>query len=88
MAAHDILLDDLLRISRGIKQTIVLAGINFEPDVTKSLNSPSLAHEKNADDGKSLLLSDGTKSNVEVHNSGKVNPFISLFNALDYLRAQ
>lgn len=78
MAAHDILLDDLLRISRGINQAIDLAGINFDSVVTKSLNSPSPAHEKNTDDGTSLQLSDGTKVNAEVHNSGKVNALLSV----------
>ncbi|XP_014517563.1 protein FAM135B isoform X1 [Vigna radiata var. radiata] len=84
MAAHDILLDDLFRISRGIKQTIDLAGINFESDVTKSLNSPSPAHEKNTDDGKSLLLSDGTKSNAESWDD-MLNSFQSIGNQLLYI---
>ncbi|XP_047168520.1 protein FAM135B-like isoform X1 [Vigna umbellata] len=84
MAAHDILLDDLLRISRGIKQAIDLVGINFEPDVTKSLNSPSPAHEKNTDDGKLLILSDGTKANAESWDD-MLNSFQSIGNQLLYI---
>lgn len=78
MAAHDILVDDLLRISRGINQAIDLTGINFEPDVTKSLNSPSPANEKSTDDETLLQLSDGTKVGAEVLNSGKVNASLSV----------
>ncbi|CAJ1963578.1 unnamed protein product [Sphenostylis stenocarpa] len=69
MAAHDILLDDLLRISRGINQAIDLGGLTFESDVTKSLNSPSPAHEKSTADETSLQVPDGTQA--EVLNSGK-----------------
>ncbi|KAL3004732.1 hypothetical protein AAZX31_08G181200 [Glycine max] len=52
MAARDILLDDLRRISKGTNQAIDLTGITFEPYDTKSLNSTSTAHEKNTDDEK------------------------------------
>ncbi|KAL2968852.1 hypothetical protein AAZX31_15G047800 [Glycine max] len=65
IAAHDILLDDLRRISKGINQAIDLTGITFEPYVTKSLNSTSPAHEKSADDEASLQLSDGTQISAE-----------------------
>lgn len=77
-AAHDILVDDLIRISRGINQAIDLAGINFELDGTKSLNSPSPAHYKSTDDETSLQLSDGTKISAEVLNPGKVNASLSV----------
>ncbi|KAL2617148.1 hypothetical protein AAZV13_08G170300 [Glycine max] len=52
MAARDILLDDLRRISKGTNQAIDLTGITFEPYDTKSLNSTSTAHEKSTDDEK------------------------------------
>ncbi|TKY71300.1 FAM135B protein [Spatholobus suberectus] len=55
MAACDILLDDLRRISKGINQAIDLTGITFEPDVTKSFNSTPA----------SLQLSDGTQISAE-----------------------
>ncbi|KAG5137001.1 hypothetical protein JHK82_021732 [Glycine max] len=65
MAARDILLDDLRRISKGTNQAIDLTGITFEPYDTKSLNSTSTAHEKNTDDEVSLQLSDGTQISAE-----------------------
>lgn len=78
IAAHDILLDDLRRISKGTNQAIDLTGITFEPYVTKSLNSTSPAHEKSADDEASLQLSDGTQISAEVLNSGNVNASLSV----------
>ncbi|KAL5176160.1 Protein FAM135B [Glycine soja] len=65
MAARDILLDDLRRISKGTNQAIDLTGITFEPYDTKSLNSTSTAHEKSTDDEVSLQLSDGTQISAE-----------------------
>lgn len=78
MAARDILLDDLRRISKGTNQAIDLTGITFEPYDTKSLNSTSTAHEKNTDDEVSLQLSDGTQISAEVLNSGNVNASLSV----------
>ncbi|KAK7331661.1 hypothetical protein VNO80_28398 [Phaseolus coccineus] len=83
-AAHDILVDDLIRISRGINQAIDLAGINFEPDVTKSINSPSPAHEKSTDNETSLQLSDGTKISAESWDD-MLNAFQSVGNQLLYI---
>ncbi|KAK7412094.1 hypothetical protein VNO78_03541 [Psophocarpus tetragonolobus] len=64
MAAHDILLDDLRRISKGINQAIDLTGITLELDVTKSFIFTSQAHEKSTD-GASLQLSDGSQISAE-----------------------
>ncbi|RDX82911.1 hypothetical protein CR513_36240, partial [Mucuna pruriens] len=65
MAAHDILLDDLRRISKGINQAIDLTGMTFEPNVSKSFNSNSPAHAKSSDDEASLQLSDRTQISAE-----------------------
>ncbi|KAG5000577.1 hypothetical protein JHK87_021649 [Glycine soja] len=78
MAARDILLDDLRRISKGTNQAIDLTGITFEPYDTKSLNSTSTAHEKSTDDEVSLQLSDGTQISAEVLNSGNANASLSV----------
>ncbi|XP_061373154.1 uncharacterized protein LOC133315535 isoform X2 [Gastrolobium bilobum] len=59
MDAHDILLEDLRRISKGIGQTIDLTEITFESDVTKWFNSTPPAHGKSIDDEPSLQLFDG-----------------------------
>ncbi|XP_020220913.1 protein FAM135B isoform X2 [Cajanus cajan] len=58
MIAHDILLDDLRRISKGINHAIDLTGITFEPDVTKLFNSTSPAHAKATADEASIQLFD------------------------------
>ncbi|KAK7302470.1 hypothetical protein RJT34_13360 [Clitoria ternatea] len=61
MAAHDILLEDLRRISKGINQAVDLTGITFEPDLTKSFNSTTPKHAKSTDDKASFELSDDTQ---------------------------
>ncbi|KAK7328228.1 hypothetical protein VNO77_22330 [Canavalia gladiata] len=70
MAAHDILLEDLRRISKGINQAIDLTGISFDPDVTISSNSTSPVHTKSIDDEASSQLSDRTQISAEkaTHN--------------------
>ncbi|XP_027355325.1 protein FAM135B-like [Abrus precatorius] len=65
VAAHDILLEDLRRISKGINQAIDLTEITFEPDLTKSFNSISPVHAKIIDYEASLQLSDGTQISSE-----------------------
>ncbi|XP_061337171.1 uncharacterized protein LOC133284199 [Gastrolobium bilobum] len=65
MAAHDTLLEDLRRISKGINQAIDLTGITFKPDATKSFNSTSPAHMKSIDGEALLKQSDGPQVNAE-----------------------
>ncbi|KAL2342150.1 hypothetical protein Fmac_010090 [Flemingia macrophylla] len=65
MTAHDILLDDLRRISKGINQAIDLTGITLEPDVTKLFNSNSPAQAKITNDETSPQMSDGTQISAE-----------------------
>lgn len=77
MAAHNILLEDLRRISAGIDQAIDLTGITFESDVTKWFDSTLPEPVKSIDGEPSLQLSDRDKVSVEVPNSVNVN--VSLF---------
>ncbi|PNY13108.1 hypothetical protein L195_g009756, partial [Trifolium pratense] len=65
MAAHDILLDDLKRISTGIGEAIDLTEIAIESDDTKWLDSTLPAHVKSIDGEQSLQLSDRAGLNVE-----------------------
>ena len=81
MAAHDILLEDLRRISKGINQAIDLTGIAFKPDIAKSFNSISPAHVKSIDGEASLQLSDGPQVSDEVLNSGNVNASLSVLSS-------
>ncbi|RDY05361.1 hypothetical protein CR513_10818, partial [Mucuna pruriens] len=57
MAAHDILLEDLRRISTGIGKAIDLTEITFESDATEWFTSPP-ASVKSIDSESSLQLSD------------------------------
>jgi hypothetical protein len=83
MAAHDILLDDLKRISTGIGQAIDLTEIAIESDDTKWFDSTLPAHVKSIDGEPSLQLSDRAELNAEVPNSVNVSLFIaSLFYIL------
>lgn len=77
MAAYDILLEDLRRISAAIDQAIDLTETTFEPDVTKWFNSTLPEHVKSIDGEPSLQLSDRTRVSAEVLNSVNVN--VSLF---------
>lgn len=81
MAAHDILLEDLRRISKGINQAIDLTGVTFEPDVTKSFNSTSPAHAKSIDGEVSLQLSERPQVGAEVLNSDNVNASLSVLSS-------
>ncbi|KAJ1399150.1 hypothetical protein SESBI_30525 [Sesbania bispinosa] len=65
MAAHDILLEDLKRISTGIDQAIDLTEITFESDVTKWFNSTPPEHVKSIDGELSLQLSEKTDVSAE-----------------------
>ncbi|WJX52625.1 hypothetical protein P8452_38717 [Trifolium repens] len=65
MAAHDILLDDLKRISTGIGQAIDLTEIAIESDDTKWFDSTLPAHVKSIDGEPSLQLSDRAELNAE-----------------------
>ncbi|XP_004504749.1 uncharacterized protein [Cicer arietinum] len=65
MAAHNILLEDLRRISAGIDQAIDLTGITFESDVTKWFDSTLPEPVKSIDGEPSLQLSDRDKVSVE-----------------------
>ena len=87
MAAHDILLEDLKRISTGIDQVIDLTGVTFESDVTEWFNSTPLAHVKSIDGEPSLKLSDRPQVSAEVLYSCNVNVPISVLRLclLDYL---
>lgn len=73
LAAHDILLEDLRRMSKGINQAIDLTG-----NITKSLHSTSPAHVKSIDGEASLQLSDSPQVSAEVLNSGNVNASLSV----------
>jgi hypothetical protein len=83
MAAHDILLDDLKRISTGIGQAIDLTEIAIESDDTKWFDSTLPGHVKSIDGEPSLQLSDRAELNAEVPNSVNVSLFVaSLFYIL------
>lgn len=58
MAAHDILLEDLRRISTGIDQAIDLTEITFESDDTKWFDSTPAARVQSIDGEQSLQLPD------------------------------
>jgi len=58
MAAHDILLEDLRRISTGIDQAIDLTEIAFESDDTKWFDSTPPARVQSIDGEQSLQLPD------------------------------
>ncbi|XP_027345052.1 protein FAM135B-like isoform X3 [Abrus precatorius] len=70
MAAHDILLEDLRRISTGIDKAIDLTEITFEADATEWFSSTPPAHVKSIDGETLHQLSDETHISAEVHNSG------------------
>lgn len=79
MAAHDILLEDLRRISTGIDRAIDFTEITFESDGTKWLNSTLPARVESNDGDPSLQLSDKAEVSTEVRSSVNVN--VSLFVA-------
>lgn len=79
-AAHDILLEDLRRISKGINQAIDLTGITIKPDVSKSFSYTSPAHEKSINGEASLQLSDKTRVSDEVLISGNMNASLSVLS--------
>lgn len=79
MTAHDILLEDLRRISTGIDQAIDLTQIAFESDDTKWFDSTLPARGKNVDVEQSLQLLDREEVSVELPNSVNVN--LTLFIA-------
>ncbi|KAJ1419930.1 hypothetical protein SESBI_14671 [Sesbania bispinosa] len=101
MDAHDILLEELRRISKGINQAIDLTGITFKPDVINSFNYNSPVHVKRIDDGASHQPSDDTQFSAEkaAHNVNHIteessqpfswddllNSFQSIANQLLYL---
>lgn len=69
MAAHDVLLEDLRRLSTGINQAIDLTEIVFESDDTKWVDSPLSARVVKSIDGEqSLKLLDGEEVSVKVPN--------------------
>ncbi|KAL5054602.1 hypothetical protein RYX36_035284 [Vicia faba] len=83
MAAHDILLEDLRRLSTGINIAIDLTEIVFESDDTKWFHSPPPARVKSIEGEQSLQLLDGEEevsvkdgSHYINHLTGKsVQPF-------------
>ncbi|XP_057428796.1 uncharacterized protein LOC130722164 isoform X2 [Lotus japonicus] len=97
ISAHDILLEDLRRISKGINQAIDLTGITFKPAVTKSPNDTSPAHAKIIDDEAPLQLSNSMqKAEHYINHISKdsfqplpwddiLNTFQSVGNQLLYL---
>ncbi|KAK7246812.1 hypothetical protein RIF29_41682 [Crotalaria pallida] len=82
LAAHDILLKDLRRISEGINQTIDLNGITFNPDVTKSFRfTPQASVEKAAHFASCLTA----ESFQPLSWDDMLNSFQSVGNQLLYL---
>nr|XP_027193352.1 uncharacterized protein LOC101498432 isoform X2 [Cicer arietinum] len=79
--AHDILLEDLRKISKGINKAIDLTGTTFEPDVTKSLHYTSPAHAKSITGEASLQLSDTT----QISDEDLLNSLQSSGNQILYL---
>ena len=77
MAAYDILLEDLRRISTGIGKAIDLTEMTSESDATELFASTPPACVKSIDVQASLQLSDRPQVSADVFNSGNVN--ISLF---------
>ncbi|TKY59556.1 FAM135B protein [Spatholobus suberectus] len=65
MAAHDILLEDLRRISTGIGKAIDLTEITFESDATERFASTPPACVKSIDGESSLQLSDRPQVSAE-----------------------
>lgn len=82
MAAHDILLEDLRRLSTGINIAIDLTEIVFESDDTKWLGSPLPANVKSIEGEQSLQLLDGEEVSVRVPNSVSVCCFSVFYTTI------
>lgn len=79
VAAHDILLEDLRRLSTGINIEIDLTEILFESDDTKWFDSPLPARVKSVEAEQSLQLLDGEEVSVKVPNSDTVCCFFVFY---------
>lgn len=66
MSAHDLLLEDLRRISKGINQDIDFTGMTSKVDNTKLFNSASPVHLDCTDGGLSPQLSPCPQGSGEV----------------------
>ncbi|KAI4296291.1 hypothetical protein L6164_036259 [Bauhinia variegata] len=86
IVAHDILHEDLKRISEGIDQAIDLTEITSKHDVTRLFDSTPSKHVESTDTEVSQQLSDTTQSSAETDDlDDLINSFQCLGNQLLYM---
>ncbi|KAF7842672.1 protein FAM135B-like isoform X1 [Senna tora] len=84
MAAHDIMLEELRRISKGINQSIDVAGMTSKPDHTELFNSASPIHLDSTNGGVSPQLCASPQGSA-VKASGYIDMLIDgLFQLLSW----